>query len=421
MVLILIILIITIVLFITRIIPSYISGLLCLIMMVLFKVCSFEEAFSGFSSSIVLLMTSSMIVGIAMFKTGVAQIIGKTVIKFAHGDEKTFLMASIVVGGTMAMFLANTAILASFIPIVDSVCSISKNMKQKNLILPIACAVMYGGACTLIGCTPQLTANGILSKMVGIELGMWTLTLPGLIIFIFFILYIYFFGYKRSEKIWGNRNNEVLNINMEDIQNINKEYPKNKIITMSVLCILMIVSYIVNIIPIAITAMITAVLCIVLKLITYEDIKNKLNLETIVFLATCLGIANVLTVSKSGEFIGDIVSNLLGNITNGQILLAILTIITFIISQFVTNSTAIIIVLPIAISLCNVYGFNPITFSVAITFAGSFACLTPLAAAQITMTEVAGYDFYDYYKYGIYFSILTIILIILLVPIFYPL
>lgn len=417
----LIILLITVVLFVTRIIPSYISGLLCLILMVLFKICTFEEAFSGFSSSIVLLMTSSMIVGIAMFKTGVAQTIGKTVIKFAHGDEKIFLMASIVVGGLMAMFLANTAILASFIPIVDSVCSISKNMKQKNLILPIACAVMYGGACTLIGCTPQLTANGILSKMVGIEMGMWTLTFPGLIIFLSFILYIYFFGYKRSEKIWGDRSDEVLNLNLEEIESINKEYPKNKMILMSIICILMIISYIINIIPIAMTAMLTAILCIILKLITYEDIKNKLNLETIVFLATCLGIANALTVSKSGEYIGNIVSNLLGNITNGYIILAILTIITFIISQFITNSTAIIIVLPIAISLCNVYGFNHMPFSVAITFAGSFACLTPLAAAQITMTEVAGYEFLDYFKYGIYFSIITILLIVFVVPIFYPL
>ena len=417
----LIILLITVVLFVTRIIPSYISGLLCLILMVLLKVCTFEEAFSGFSSSIVLLMTSSMIVGIAMFKTGVAQTIGKTVIKFAHGDEKIFLMASIVVGGLMAMFLANTAVLASFIPIVDSVCSISKNMKQKNLILPIACAVMYGGACTLIGCTPQLTANGILSKMVGIEFGMWTLTLPGLIIFLSFILYIYFFGYRRSDKIWGDRSSEVLNIDLKDVESIKKVYPKNKMILMSVICILMIFSYIINVIPVAITAMLTAILCIILKLITYEDIKNKLNLETIVFLATCLGIANALTVSKSGEYIGNVVSNLLGNITNGYIILAILTIITFIISQFITNSTAIIIVLPIAISLCNVYGFNYMPFAIAITFAGSFACLTPLAAAQITMTEVAGYDFSDYFKYGIYFSIITILLIIFIVPIFYPL
>ena len=421
MVIALIILLITVFLFVTRIIPSYISGLISIILMVLFKVCTFEEAFSGFSSSIVLLMASSMIVGIAMFKTGVAQTIGKTVIKFAHGDEKIFLMASIVVGGTMAMFLANTAVLASFIPIVDSVCCISKNMKQKNLILPIACAVMYGGACTLIGCTPQLTANGILSKMVGIEFGMWTLTLPGIIIFFSFILYIYFLGYRRSEKIWGDRSSEVLNLNLEDVESVKKEYPKDKMILMSIICILMIFSYIVNVIPIAITAMITAILCIIFKLITYEDIKNKLNFETIIFLATCLGIANALTVSKSGEFIGNVVSNLLGNITNGYVILGVLTVITFVISQFITNSTAIIIVLPIAISLCNVYGFNHMPFAIAITFAGSFACLTPLAAAQITMTEVAGYDFSDYFKYGIYFSIITVLLIIFVVPIFYPL
>ena len=163
----LLILALVIILFITKPIPASAVGCLGLVLMVLLGVCPFEEAFSGFSSSIVILMASAMIVGLAMFKTGAAQIIGRLVIHLSQGNEKLFLMASCIVAGVLSMFLANTAILAAFISIVDSVCRTSSKIRQQNIVLPLACSVMFGGACTLIGCTPQLTANALLLKMTG--------------------------------------------------------------------------------------------------------------------------------------------------------------------------------------------------------------------------------------------------------------
>ena len=58
----LLILALVIILFITKPIPASAVGCLGLVLMVLLGVCPFEEAFSGFSSSIVILMASEMIV-----------------------------------------------------------------------------------------------------------------------------------------------------------------------------------------------------------------------------------------------------------------------------------------------------------------------------------------------------------------------
>ena len=201
----LIILALMVVLFIWQPIPAPATGCLGCVLMVLLGVSSFEDTFSGFSSSIVLLMASAMVVGIAMFKTGAAQIIGRMVIRLSHGNEMFFLMASCIVAGLLSMFLANTAILAAFISIVDSVCRTSPKIKQRNIVLPLACSVMFGGASTLIGCTPQLTANGLMSEMVGIEMGMWDLTGPGLFLFALFLLYLFFFGYRHGKTIWSGR------------------------------------------------------------------------------------------------------------------------------------------------------------------------------------------------------------------------
>ena len=420
-----IILIITIALFIINKLPAALVGVGSLFLMVLFGVCSFQEAFLGFSDSIVILMASSMVIGIAMFKTGTAKLIGMQVIKFSNGKEKTFLMTSCIVAGLLAMFFANTAVLASFIPIIDSVCHNNKSMKSKNLVLAIACSVMYGGASTLIGCTPQLTANALVAKLVGnetdVQMSMWTLTPVGLILFFTFIVYLYFFGYDRGYRIWKEDANVDLKVPEEKRKSLeNPNYDKKKIIKMLVLCVMMIFLYITGFLSTAMTALLIALLCVLLGLIDVNDIMKELRWDTIVFLASCLGIANALTVSKVGELIGNIVSTSLYSVSNPIIILAIFTVFTLVLSQFVTNSTAIIVILPIAIEMCKSLGYNTLPFTLAITYAASIAFLTPLAAAQITMTQVANYKFTDYFKAGIILSIINVVEIIIFVPIIFP-
>jgi len=284
---------------------------------------------------------------------------------------------------------------------------------------------MYGGASTLIGCTPQLTANALIAKLVGeghnAQMSMWTLTPIGLILFLTFLIYMYFFGYDRGYNIWRDDADVDLNVSEEKRKSLeNPDYDKRKIYTMLVLCVIMIFLYVTGILSTAMTALFIALLCVFLDLIDVNDIMKELRWDTIIFLASCLGIANALTVSKVGELIGDIVSVSLHSVSNPIIILAIFTVFTLILSQFVTNSTAIIVVLPIAIEMCKSLGYNTLPFTLAITYAASIAFLTPLAAAQITMTQVANYKFTDYFKAGIILSIINVIEIIIFVPIIFP-
>ena len=390
--------------------------------MVLGRVCTLEQAFSGFSNSIVLLMASVMIVGIAMFSTGAAQIIGRTAIHLAHGEEKRFLMASCVISGLLSMFLANTALVAVFIPIIDSVCRTEPHMKRKNLLLPITCSIMLGGSATLVGCTPQLTANAILTRMSGLEMTMWTLTGPGLCLLAIFLIYLHFTGYRLGMGIWGSREEQQMTQDEAKIASVmRRDFDRRKLAIMSVILTFMLASYVFKLLPVAETALTSALLCLITGCCNMTDIRREMHWETVILLASCLGLAEALTVSGAGDLIGRGVSASLGEVRSPWAVFAVIVALTLILSQFITNSTAIIIALPIGLSLCGVYGFNPVPFCVGVTLAASIACCTPLAAAQITMTQVAGYEFSDYLKYCGLPSLILYLCIIVLVPVFYPL
>ena len=119
--------------------------------------------------------------------------------------------------------------------------------------------------------------------------------------------------------------------------------------------------------------------------------------------------------------IGMITFRALGDVTSPYLIFAVLVSVTLFISQFITNSTAIIITLPVALSICNHFGFNSMAFCVGITLAASLACCTPLAAAQITMTQVAGYSFMEYIRYCWPITLISLVGILIFVPLFYPL
>ncbi len=418
----LLILCVCVALFLNRRVSSAAAGCLGCALFTLTGICDFDVAFSGFSSSIVLLMTGAMIVGIAMFRTGLAQIVGGRIVRLSRGSERTFLLASCAVCALLAMFLANTAILAAFIPIVESVCRTQPAMKRKKLLLPLACAVMFGGCCTLIGCTPQLTANGLLQKLAGVEMGMWTLTRPGICLLLLFFGYLCLFGYKDSERIWGREEEAAMDVPEEKVRTACEAAPqKGKIVVMAAIGAAMIASYAFSLLPAALTAIGAALLCVFTGCCTVKDIRRELNVETIAFLASCLGLGSGLTAAGTGEMIGRMAARALGGVHSAWALFALLTAVTLLISQFITNSTAVIVVLPIALSICAQFGYQPMPFCVGITLAASVACCTPLAAAQITMTQAAGYSFMDYLRYGLPVTLLSYMGVVAFVPLFYPL
>lgn len=417
----LVIVLICIVFFITEWLPMCVTGVLGCFLMVLFKVSSFKVLFGGFSSSIVMLMFSAMVVGIAMFETGAAQIIGRFIIKKSHGNEKMFLSFSCLLSGLLSMFMANTALVGIFIPIIDSVCRTTAAMKRRNLMLPITYAIMFGGSSTLVGCTPQLTASGVMQSLTGKGMGMWDLTPPGLCLFGVFLIYMLTIGYKRNEGIWGGKPEVDMHVSDAKLAAVTKEKVNPKLPVMVAILVFMIVSYVLPYLPVTMTAMAAALLCVITGCCDVYAIVFEMQWQTVIFLACCLGIADGLVDSGASDLISAFVSGVLGSDTSAFAVFAVLVFMTLLVSQLITNSTALIITLPIALSICSQNGFNSLPYCVGITLAASIACCTPMAAAQIAMTQVAGYDFSDYLKASWPPTVIGYISILVFVPLFYPL
>ena len=158
-----IILIITTIFFILGKIRADIVALCALISLVISGILTPQEALSGFSNSVVIMMVGLFVVGGAVFKTGLAKIISSKIVSLAgHNELKLFLLIMLVtsfIGG----FVSNTGTIALMLPIVVSMAA-KADISPGRFLMPLAFASSIGGMLTLIGTPPNLVIQEELFK-----------------------------------------------------------------------------------------------------------------------------------------------------------------------------------------------------------------------------------------------------------------
>ncbi len=415
----LIIFIACIILFVWDRLPMATTAVIGCTLMVISGVCDFKTAFGSFSSSTVILTAGVMIIGAAIAETGLAETVSKWIIKVSGGSETKLITGTYLVSALLSAFLTNSAVLAIFIPIIMGLSKSNPAIKAKNLIMPIAYGCVIGGASTLVGSTQQMTAQGLLEEN-GIRLfKTFDFTLVGGVIVIFGLLYCVFIGRKLGEKIWGNRSDddgEELVFKTEE-----KAYSKSKIILMAIIFAVTVVLYITEWIPLAITSTAAAILCIATGCIPQKKAFASINWNIVIRLAGCLGIAQALSSAGGTALITKGFNYLVGDSISPFLLFCILVFLVQFTSEFISNSTAILIVLPIVIAIAPEMGLNTYAFALGITIASGVALSCPLASSTLGMSMSVGYKFKDYFRYSILFDIISYITIITMVPLIYGL
>ncbi|MCO5182860.1 MAG: SLC13 family permease [Anaerolineae bacterium] len=155
------ILLVALALFISEVLRPDVVALLVLVATVVLGLVTVEQAFSGFASPAVVTVWAVFIVSGGLFKTGVADIIGRSMLSIA-GTSYTRLLAMIMItAGAMSAFMNNIGAVAILLPAVMSI-SRETDIPPSKLLIPLAVASLLGGNITLIGTPPNLLAANIM-------------------------------------------------------------------------------------------------------------------------------------------------------------------------------------------------------------------------------------------------------------------
>lgn len=117
-----------------------------------------EEAFSGFSNQAVITIWAVFILSAGLSRTGVANMIGRHVLRLAGNGEARLLLVIMLVASLLSTSMNNTGVAALLLPVVMDIARRTRRAPSR-LLMPLAIAVLMGGLTTLIATPPNILAS----------------------------------------------------------------------------------------------------------------------------------------------------------------------------------------------------------------------------------------------------------------------
>ena len=151
------------------------------------------------------------------------------------------------------------------------------------------------------------------------------------------------------------------------------------------------------------------ILLLITKIVNAEEIMKDMQYDVLLIIASSLGIGAAMT--KTG--LADTIAS--GLITVGEPfgiigIVIIFYALTNIFTEFITNSAAAVLMLPIGLELAHTLYLDPMGFAILVTIAASASFMTPIGyQTNLIVYGPGGYTFFDYVRIGTPLSLLVMV------------
>lgn len=402
------ILIVAALLWITEIIPLYITSFVILILESIFLTNqmggNFKIFLVPFFDSVIVLFLGGLVLAQALKKYDLDEWFTFMILRRVGNKPSQVLFGFMAVTAFLSMWMSNTATTALMIGLV---LVITQNIPQNDplvtaLALGIPFAANIGGIATPIGTPPNALAISILqSKNITITFLGWIIIGLPITIILFLIIYLILKKYLKSKLA-----------KIELIQEKTEGFTNEQKLILGVFCITLLLwlTYELHKIPTSIVSLLPIIVFGGVGLLKENDF-GQLGWDTLILMGGGLSLG--MSIEKSGLsswFVSQINFSSFPNI----VLLISITLITIILTSFISNTSAAAILLPIAISLSS----KPIGLALAVSLSASIAMVLPVSTPPNAIAYGSGLiKTKDMVKYGSVIALFSAIIITLFVSI----
>lgn len=346
---------------------------------------SYRIFLNPIASPVLVLFFGGFIMALAANKHGLDLRLARAFLKPFGTRPSMVLLGVIMTTALFSMFMSNTATTAMMFAIFTPLFKHfeERDAFKKALVLSIPFSANIGGMGTIIGTPPNAVAASILEKLghpVSF-LGWMLIGVPVAIVLLAVLWYILVTAFKPKKKEFAILFPDKLEMTWDLLT----------VMITFIVTVLMWMTSPLHKIPAAVVALIPVMIFTMFGIINRDDLK-KIEWDVLILVAggLTLGISMQQTgLSKS------LVSLLPINMFAPVIILGILMIATVMISNFMSNTSAANLLIPIVTALAVI---SPVVGAVAIAFAASLAMSLPIstppnaiafASRAITTKEMA--------------------------------
>lgn len=349
-----------------------------------------------FISPVLILFFGGFVLALAANKHGLDIRLARAFIKPFGTHPKMVLLAIILITGLFSMFMSNTATTAMMIAIMSPLLKHfeGRDPFKKAMVLAIPFAANIGGMGTLIGTPPNAVAASILISMgISVSFFKWMMIgFPIALVLLLCLWVLLIVVFKPREDHF-----EILFPDQLDVT-----WDLVTVVMTFCVTILLWLTEPIHGLPAAIVALIPVMIFTMFGIINRHDLKS-IDWDVLILVAGGL----TLGVAMNRTGLADIlVSQVSGLAITPFVLLAILVLVSLLLSNFMSHTSASNIMIPIVTSFAVI---NPEIGAFSVAFACSLAMSLPISTPPNAIAfATQAIETRELVKYGTLVSIIGI-------------
>lgn len=171
----------------------------------------------------------------------------------------------------------------------------------------------------------------------------------------------------------------------------------------------------------ATAVVLAAMLMVLVGVLAMNEAYASIEWQSVFLIAGMLPLGIAMEQTGTANFLSAQIIELVGGLGPRAIMVGLL-LLTTIITEFMSNAAAAVLVAPIAISSAVALGVAPQAFAMGVAIAASNSFLFPIGhQASVLVYGPGGYRFFDYTKVGLPLTLMIWLLLIVFLPILWPL
>ena len=173
--------------------------------------------------------------------------------------------------------------------------------------------------------------------------------------------------------------------------------------------------------PIFVVALLASIAMLATRCIDPSDAYNSVSWNIIFLIIGMLGIGKAMEVTGGAQFIADGVLNIFGESPKPVIILAVVYLLSSILTELISNNAVAVLLTPIVVGIAETLGIDARPLIVAMMFGCSASFATPIGYQTNTYVYGAGgYKFSDFVKVGVPLNLILWLVATIMIPIFWP-
>ena len=378
-----------------------------------------KEIFAPLIGQSIILVVAMSVIGAALFKTGMAERIGRVLFRYCPG-ERSLMMAVTLFAGTVSSFVSNTGTVAILIPIIMGAAA-SHRVRPSRLLIPLTAGATLGGNISVIGSPGNLIAKETIEKFSEGAMSVKFFEYAGVGIPLLLAAAI-FYALAGPKLVPAKETARTAESGSRGMPGATQGWKGwfTVVVLLGTVAAMIAADYFKSLPPMHITACVGAIAVVLFRVLTQKEAFAAFDLQAVFLLSFMTPLGSAMMKTGAAQKIADAVVGVGGG-HGPMILMAVLWLTVWGLTQVMSNTATCALFCPIGWTIAKTLGADPRAVVIAILIASSVAVCTPLAIpANSMILEPGGLRFKDFFKPGICLSALAFVVSMALLPILYP-